>query len=219
MFKGESPIQRNYPIPEDFVSLAKKWCADAIDIMLGVVWQGFDALSNEFFDISRDDENIEDEITYTVFCKIQDVSGFSPFQIILHPPEREQRSIKGSMPESDLGFRLRGGNIRSHFSIEAKVIRTDGDISKYVNEIKNNFMTRRYSAFSTEAAMLGYLLSGSPFNTFNAIAKSLECTLDTYDVFNSRNHRISDHIRQIPQGIKLSNKFRCHHMIINFSNN
>lgn len=215
MPSGKTPIQRNSPVPEDFVVLAKRYKPDAIDIILGYVWQGFDMLISECFDVSQEDDHIEDEITYAAYCKIQDISALSPFQVILHPPEREQKATKGSMPASDLGFRLRGGNVRSQFSIEAKVIRTDGDVSKYVREINENYLTGRYSTFSSEAAMLGYLLQGNPLKTFQAISKSLNCQLKTPTVFQDRNHRISGHVRPTTE----KKNFTCHHMIILFSKN
>lgn len=215
MPSSKTPIQRNYPLPEDFVVLAKRFRPDAINIMLGYVWQGFDTLSSECFDVSQDDDHLEDEITYAAYCKIQNISAFSPFQVISHPTEREQRATKGSMPASDLGFRLIGGNDRSHFSIEAKVMRTDGDIAKYVQEINVNYLTGRYSTFSSEAAMLGYLLRGDPHNTFNAISQSLNRTLKIHTAFQNRNHRISSHTRQISKKVN----FTCHHMIILFSQN
>jgi hypothetical protein len=215
MSSGKTPIQRNCPVPEDFVVLAKRYKPDAINIILGFVWQGFDMLASECFDVCQEDGHIEDEITYAAYCKIQDISAFSPFQVISHPPEREKSATKGSMPESDLGFRLRGGNVRSHFSIEAKVLRTDGDVSKYVKEISDNYLTGRYSTFSSEATMLGYLLQGNPLDTFKAISQSLNCQLETHAAFQTRNHRISSHMRQLCQ----KTNFICHHMIILFSKN
>jgi len=53
-----TPIQTNYPVPEDFVRLAKRWHPDAIDILLGYVWQGFDKLVVEAFDVSKTEENL-----------------------------------------------------------------------------------------------------------------------------------------------------------------
>lgn len=214
MSRGETPIQRNYPVPEDFVVLAKKYKPDAINVILGYVWQGFDMLTKDSFDVSKDDDNIENDITWAAYCKIQDISCFSPFLVIHQPPETEKRKSSGQ-PASDLGFRLQGGNTRSHFSIEAKVMRTDGDVSKYVKEVNENFLTGRYSTFSSEAAMLGYLLQGEPQNSFKAISKSLNCQLDIHPAFQNRNHKISKHIRTISK----KSDFTCHHMVILFSEN
>ena len=216
MHKRPTPIQMNYPVPQDFVILAKRWHPDAIDIMLGYVWEGFDKLFDEAFDVNKTDENLEDDITYAAYCRIHDtMPPSSPYQVIHQPPERERKQPLGKAPSSDLGFRLRGGNIRSHFTIEAKVIPTERAVSKYVNEIRGNLLVSRYSMFSSEAAMLGYLLSGSPSITFEAISQSLQSTLYPYPAFKQRNHRYSDHKRQVNNAGILT-AFRCHHLLISF---
>ena len=211
-----TPIQTNYPVPEDFVRLAKRWHPDAIDILLGYVWQGFDKLAGEEFDVSKTDENLEDDITYAAYCRIHDaMPPSSPYQVVHQPPERERKKPSGPAPSSDLGFRLRGGNIRSHFTIEAKVIPTERAVSKYVNEIRSNLLIGRYSTFSSEAAMLGYLLSGSPSVTFEAISQSLQSSLHPYPAFKQRNHRYSDHKRRATS-VRICTAFRCHHLLILF---
>jgi len=211
-----TPIQANYPVPEDFVILAKRWHPDAINILLGYVWQGFDKLLAEAFDVSKTNENLEDDITYAAYCRIHDtMPPSSPYQVVHQPPERERRKPSGQTPSSDLGFRLRGGNIRSHFTIEAKVIPTERAVSKYVNEIRKNLLIGRYSTFSSEAAMLGYLLSGSPHVTFEAISQSLQSTLRPYPAFKHRHHRYSDH-KHKANGTRIFTAFRCHHLLILF---
>ena len=133
-----TPIQANYPVPEDFVILAKRWHPDAINILLGYVWQGFDKLVDEAFDVSKTDENLEDDITYAACCRINDtIPPSSPYQVVHQPPERERKKVSGQAPISDLGFRLRGGNIRSHFSIEAKVI-PESEVVTNLKKIRKN---------------------------------------------------------------------------------
>ena len=217
MRKHFSPIQSNYPVPEEFVKLAKRWSPDAVEIILGYVWQGYDEL-REQFNVEQDEKKVEDDITFSLFCRIQDTKpSSSPYRVIHQPPEIEQQAEKGLSPKSDLGFRCLGGNVRSHFTIEAKVIRTDGAVSKYVSEITDNFLTGRYSAFSCEAAMLGYLLSGSPKRTFEAISKTPKCSLQPYRPFPNRDHQYSDHDRSTSNVDSISKTFRCHHMIMLFA--
>ena len=211
-----TPVQVNYPVPHDFVTLARQWRSDAIEILLQYIWQGFDRLAGEAFDITDSDENLEDDITFAACCRIQDgMPRLSPFCLIHQPRERERRKKKGQMPTSDLGFRVRGGNIRSHFTVEAKVIRAEGGVSRYVKEVKDNLLTGRYSTFSSEAVMLGYLLSGSPDATFDAIAASLTSELKMHPGFTSRNQRYSDHNRTV--GNTSTFQFRCHHLLILFA--
>jgi hypothetical protein len=211
-----TPVQVNYPVPDDFVTLARQWRSDAIDILLQYIWKGFDRLRGEDFDVTDSDENLEDEITFAAHCRIQDtMPRLSPFCLVHQPRERERRRKKGQMPTSDIGFRLHGGNIRSHFTVEAKVIRTEGAVSRYVNEVRDNLLTGRYSTFSSEAVMLGYLLSGSPDVTFDEIAASLDSELKMHPKFPSRNQRYSDHNRTA-ENASIS-RFRCHHLLILFA--
>jgi len=211
-----TPVQLNYSVPDDFVALARQWRSDAIDILLQHIWGGFDHLRGEDFDVTGSDENVEDEITFAAQCRIQDtMPRLSPFCLVHQPRERERRRKRGQMPTSDIGFRLRGGNIRSHFTVEAKVIRTERAVSRYVDEVKGNLLTGRYSTFSSEAVMLGYLLSGSPDVTFDAIAASLSCELKMHPRFISRNQRYSDHNRAAEHIPTLN--FRCHHLLMLFA--
>lgn len=211
------PIQANYLVPEDFISLARRIIPGAISILFGYIWQGFDRLVDQNFDVTKDDNGIEDDITYAAYCRIQDcMNPFSPFLVIHQPPETENRKLAGQPPRSDLGFRIREGNVRSHFTIEAKVIRTEGYIAPYVKEVTDNLLTCRYSTFSSEAAILGYLLSGNPERTFDAISQSLQCKLILYDSFPKRNHRLSHHKRDQSLHEHMPTNFCCHHLLIQF---
>ncbi|MEN6424527.1 MAG: hypothetical protein ABFE13_04135 [Phycisphaerales bacterium] len=216
MTRHRTPVQANCPIPEDFVALANRLRPMAVNELLRFIWEGFDRLAVDMFDVTKGDENLEDDITYAAFCRIQDsMPPYSPFSLIHQPRERERKKDRGQMPTSDLGFRVRGGNIRSHFSVEAKVIRTEGTVSRYVNEVKDNLLTGRYSTFSSEAVMLGYLLSGSPVATFGAIAASLDNEMKVHPGFASRNQRYSDHNRTVANASIV--RFRCHHLLILFA--
>jgi hypothetical protein len=216
-----SPIQGNYPIPEDFVILAKKLRPDAIHVMLDYVWRGYDRLRQvDSFSVAQEDAHLEDEITAALHARVQDVihnlNPFSPFMVVHQPLEVGKQKHMGRPPQSDLGFRLVGGNVRSHFSIEAKLIRTDGAVSRYVKEISDNFLTGRYSTFSSEAAMLGYLLSGTACNAFSAIGSALKCKLTQPSFFPNREHRYSFHQRKVGAAPHLGTKFKCHHLLMLF---
>ena len=216
-----SPLQSNYPIPEDFVILAKRVQPDAIHVMLAYVWQGYDRLRQaDCLKIRKNESCLEDEITFALHARIQDVmhedDPFSPFAPLHQPLETEHKKDKGSAPRCDLGFRLIDGNVRSRFSIEAKIIMTDGAVSEYVREINDNLLTGRYSTFSSEAAMLGYLLSGTAAKAFCAIAKALQCKLTKCTAFLGRDHRCSSHRRNLANTSGVTGRFRCHHMLMRF---
>ncbi|MCX7044504.1 MAG: hypothetical protein NTX50_03325 [Candidatus Sumerlaeota bacterium] len=217
-----SPIKCSYPIPVDFCTTARKWKPDAIDIMLGCIWSGYDRLlQKDGFVIRIDDVHLEDEITMALYARIQDVQDpFSPFVVVHQWPEVEKQKDKGRPPQCDLGFRPRDGNLRSHFTIEAKNILTEGAVAPYVSEINDNFLTGRYSTFSSEAAMLGYLLSGNPQKTFDAISANLGVTLQIHTSFAHRHQRFSDHQRKNGNDVDLAivqNSMRCHHLLLSFA--
>lgn len=213
-----SPVQANFPIPEDFVILAKRALPDAINLMLKYVWQGYDRVrEGDRFNVTKDDAHLEDEITMALYSRIQDViDPYFPFAVVHQWPEIEQQKDRGRSPQCDLAFRLRGGNVRSHFSVEAKVIRTDRAVSEYIKEIKDNFLTGRYSTFSSEAAMLGYRLSGTAATTFDAIAEGLQRVLTEYSPLPGREHRCSCHSRDLGNKSGIAVQFRCHHLLMHF---
>jgi len=209
---GQTPLQRHFGVPGDFVAMARRWCPDAIEIMLEYVWRGFDQMHEEQFNVSRDDENIEDDITALVYIRINTLmDGKAPYCLMHKPLENEKR--KGPSPTPDLGFVWRA-NLRAVFPLEAKVLRTDGSVSAYIKEITDNFLTGRYASFSSEAAMMGYLLSGCPERAFGSISDRLRCHLESHPSFLHRNHRCSDHLRRADE--RGNKHFRCHHMIVDF---
>lgn len=221
MSEENSSLRRNYSIPEDFVLLARQRRLDAVSLLLGYVWQGYDRLRQaDDFHVQRGDTQVEDCLTYALYCRVQDIikesDPFLPFSISHQPIEMERTKGKGRPPQCDLSFRMDGGNPRSQFSIEAKVIQTEGAVSQYVGEIASNFLTGRYSRYSSEAAMLGYLLSGSEDNAFDAIGASLGCILMKHNSLGNRQHRCSRHLRQLGGEFEGSSEFCCHHLLLHF---
>ncbi|MBW1800321.1 MAG: hypothetical protein JRJ85_06280, partial [Deltaproteobacteria bacterium] len=152
MNRGPTPLQANYPVPEDFVVMARRWRPDAIEIMLGYVWQGFDTLlDEEDFDLGKAEESLERDISFIVCVKINDaMDGKPPYCLVHSPPENEMRaSARAAPPTPDLGF-VWIHNPRAIFPFEAKILPTDRKIEKYVKEIEGNFLTGRYASFSSE---------------------------------------------------------------------
>jgi hypothetical protein len=77
---------------------------------------------------------------------------------------------RGQPPEYDLAYVLRADE-RIMWPLEAKVLETDGDVGEYIKDLKNEFLTCRYAPFSSEGAMLAYLLSGKPEIVFGNLAQ------------------------------------------------
>jgi hypothetical protein len=219
MRRGLTPVQANYPIPQDFVALVQVWKSDALDRLFGYVWQGFDTLrADSEFDLSDADENLERGITQLVCQPIRDVmEADSPFYLEHHPFEDETREpAPAAPPAPDLAFILRG-NPRASLPLEAKVLRTDGAVAEYVREVTENFLQCRYAPFSSQGGMLGYLLAGVPSSALRAIARQLGCVLTPHTKFVDRDHACSRHQRKGRFCAKASREFTCHHLIILFS--
>lgn len=221
--RGNTPLELRWLDTPDFIEMAKSWKADASRILLTYVWQGYDSLQNEILshiDISQAEEELERSITQSFELRIRSVmSGFEPFVIQHGPYENETRQPPPAQsPQYDLAFRLRA-NERVMWPLEAKVLHTDGTVAPYINDIKNEFLTCRYAPFSSEGAMLGYLISGEPDNVFRHIEKKVSCTLHHHPAFPDRDHRYSEHSRKVPPNKPYPAHFRCHHLILKMSVN
>ncbi len=209
--------ERRWPDTPEFNSVLRGWKAGGSTKLLEFAWKGYDRFCIEALgdmDCSLEDEDLERDITEHLARMISDVmTGYEPFWVQHAPFERESR-MGGSAqpPQYDIAFTLRR-NPRIMWPLEAKVLRTDGGVADYINGLKSNFLTCRYSPFSSEAGMLGYLLSGTAERTLDNIARKGHWQLAPHQHFLNRHHRTSDHRRMVPQGKPYPVQFRCHHMI------
>lgn len=207
-----------WPVSREFVSVAKQWKDNASALLLGFVWKGYDSLINDILskiDCSQPEDQIERSITQYLTPKIRDaMTGYEPFHVEQGINEFETRALSPAQPPVyDIAFVLRQ-NERVMWPLEAKVLKTANSVGEYVKEITNNFLTCRYAPFSSEGAMLGYLLSGNPNDAFAKIAKKTPCTLYKNHSFSKRAHKISDHMRSVPEEKPYPANFCCHHLIM-----
>jgi hypothetical protein len=98
--------------------------------------------------------------------------------------------------------------------IEAKVLDTAGQVSEYINEIHGNFLTCRYAPFSSEAAMLAYLVSGNINQLFANLEARIQCTLSPHPRFADRPHKVSSHTRHVPAGKPYPAQLSLHHLVL-----
>lgn len=218
MYRRRNIGEERWPETSEFTAVAVSWNQKASTIMLEFVWRGYERLCTDVLcqiDVALAEEQLERSITQFLAPKIRDcMTGYEPFHIEQGVYEFETRvSASAQPPLYDLAFVLRS-NPRIMWPLEAKVLRTDGDVGRYVNEINSNFLTCRYAPFSREGAMLGYLLAGVPENVFDNIENNLPCSLDNHPDFGSYDHKTSDHIRSVPVGKTYPANFRCHHLIM-----
>jgi hypothetical protein len=216
----KAPSESAFSDEYEFVELAKNWQPDAITVLLNLIWQGYDLYQSDVLskiDLSQADDQLERDITQSLSIYIErSKTGFEPFSIRSEWFEMEMREPSPARPKQyDLAFVWSNPtNPRIVWPLEAKVLRSDGSVKKYVNEITDNYLTCRYAPFSSEAGMLGYLLKGIPETAFNKIAVDVPCVLSDHPDFSGRNHKISDHDRIVPTGEKYPVKFRCHHLLL-----
>ncbi|MGA2058870.1 MAG: hypothetical protein ABSG67_00205 [Thermoguttaceae bacterium] len=213
--------ERRWPDPLPFQEIASRWCQDQSRLLLDLVWRGYDRLLSQDFakvSFSGDDEAKEESLNYLLSIRIdQCKSGDEPFYVVHQPPEQTKRKRgRGRSPQPDIGFALYDYP-RTVWPMESKVLAHEDDIGPYLNEINTNFLTGRYATFSSEGAMVGYLLQGNPDNTFEVINIRLKQTLLRHSHFKDRPHRISNHQRSEIPHPNSSQEFTCHHLLMQIS--
>lgn len=203
MVARQTYSERRWPDTPEFNSVLRSWKEAGSVVLLELVWKGYDRFCEETLskiNYSKEDDDLERDITQLLEPKIREaMTGYEPF-IVQHSPYEHESRFGGAAqpPQYDIAFKLRC-NPRVMWPLEAKVLRTSGSVADYINEIKSNFLTCRYSPFSNEAAMLGYLLSGDSNAIFRNIADKGSWKLNPHPHFPNRNHRTSDHQRKIPK--------------------
>lgn len=211
-------FQKRYPNTGDFVELAKAWNPDAISILIKLVWEGYDRLTTEFLsqiNFDGTEEQLERSITQALGWRIRrGMTGDEPFEVQQEVYEFEtSKSAQAQPPQYDIAFILIA-NDRIIWPLEAKILKSDVDVTEYVKEINNNFITCRYAPFSSEGGMLGYLFSGDSNTAFTNIATKVPCTLNDHPDFSTLDHKTSDHQRVVPPGKSYPPEFRCHHLLL-----
>lgn len=207
----------------DFVSIAAVWRKEASTLLLGFIWQAYDLLREEvlsYLDFTKTEDELERSITQYLERMIRRVmTGDEPFDVQHGPYEFETRKEPPAQsPQYDIAFVLHE-NMRVMWPLEAKVLKTDGTVADYVDDIQNQFLFCRYAPFSSEGGMLGYLLSGEPAKVFDNIEAKLPCVLHPHPEFLDRDHKISEHNRMVEEGKFYPQEFRCHHLILRIQTN
>jgi hypothetical protein len=215
---GQTYSERRWPNVREFNTVLCDLKQAGSAVLLTIVWKAYDKFRADELaqvDCSQEDEDLERTITQLLEPRMQEaMSGFEPFYVQHGPFEHESRKAAPAQPpQYDIAFILRN-NRRVMWPLEAKVLRTDGSVAEYIKAIQRNFLTCRYSPFSSEAAMLGYLLEGNCVIAFANIAQKGRWKLAVHTHFPERDHRTSDHEREVPKEKPYPIRFRCHHMLL-----
>ena len=203
----------NQPTPLDFATVAATWQNDGITRLLGYVWDGYDELCRQ----KPSTLNPSDEVNINLHLAIQiqrKKPKNCPFDFVHTPPElATRRTSSRPAPAPDFGFHPRD-EIRVMFPLEAKVLKTERDLSKYLKALRTSFLQCRYAPYSTEGVMLGYLLTGDTESAFKNLKRKLRTKLDIHRVFFMRPHRLSEHQRRHRRCKNSPAEFRCHHLMM-----
>jgi hypothetical protein len=211
-------FERRWSDSPAFQAIAQRWCEDQSRLLLELVWRGYDRLLAHDLNvvpISDIDEDKERSLNLLLNLRINELlSGDEPFRFVHEPPEQTKRKGGGARPpQPDMGLVL-NNYPRAVWPLEAKVLSNDHNVGLYVAEINDNFITCRYATFSSEGAMLGYLLHGEPERAFAAIATSLAQPLIPHPHFPDRAQRVTHHQRgQVPHP-NSPHEFTCHHLLL-----
>jgi len=216
--RGRTVGELRWPNTANFVAMARRWRADASQLLLEFIWAGCDLLRGDvlsLIDTAQAEEDIERNLTQLLVPRVRArMSGFEPFDFEHGPYEDESRRPPPAQPpQYDMAFVLKQ-NPRVMWPVEAKVLWTDRSVAAYVADVKNEFLTCRYAPFSSEGGMLGYLFSGDPNEALANIGRTLGCSLADHPHFSRRKHKTSDHVRSVPKGKSYPRSFRCHHLVL-----
>ena len=209
----------------EFAAIAEVWPRHAIVKMLTLLWEGFDSLKAlpnfKTLDFSKDYAQLERSLTDLHMQEVtllwRNGSGFESFIPQHESPEFENLSGRSAQPPSaDIGFVLKA-NRRFRWSVEAKVLKSATDITRYLSDLKK-YLDGKKSPLSTEAALGGYVLKGNVHDTFAALQSKVKTELKPMPEFMSRAHRTSTHRRNKKSLPSVTPpQFTCHHLLFECS--
>lgn len=203
------------------LSTTRQWSSDFAITMLESIWNGFDLFKSDVLTVDPKDaeDDLERSITELLEPRIKRfISQHAPYYLQHASGERESRSGSPAQPPLyDLAF-VFWEDETFKWPLEAKVLKNDttSAMGDYVDSLTDKFLKFKYAPFSSEAAMLGYLLSGKPDIAFDSIASRGGWTLTQHPQFSSREHRTSDHNRSVPASkiAMYPAELRCHHLMM-----
>lgn len=211
-----------FPNSPEWNAIANAWSDDVVESMLSLVWEGYDRMKAKILskvDFSQPLHQLERTLTDAHATEIillwkANRTGFESF---LPKPEMWEPSSIASpsaMPPSyDIGFE-NVNDPRLRWPVEAKVLARPADVNRYLNDLRLKYLTGVGAPFSTQAALLGYLMEGEVIDVIAAIQSVLGANLKLFPPFAQRLHHTSEHQRSV-SGIQAGAKhtFFCHHLI------
>lgn len=216
--RSKTLLEDRYPATDDQLTrLAAEWVPRASQVILHAILSGLQLVNEEVVqgvNIGQSDENLERQLTQLLTPRIRrSLTGDESYDVEHQVSEEATRRPPPAQPPTpDIGFSFHD-NPRVIWSVEGKVLRTDAAVAEYVADVRANFLTGRYSPYSSEGAMVGFLLMGIPAKAVAAIGVALPAKMN--EVINEphRSHAWSQHVREIPRGRSFARDFKCHHLV------
>lgn len=210
-----------FPNAPEWNAIADAWSEAVVEEMLTLVWEGFDQMKGKILskvDFTQPLHQLERTLTDAHSTAIillwkANRTGFESFLPKHEAWEPSSIASPSAMPPSyDIGFE-NVNDPRLRWPVEAKVLTRPTDVQRYLGDLRRKYLTGIGAPFSTEAALLGYLVTGQVSETLAAIQSSLGA-LKSFPSFASRQHQTSEHGRSV-SGINNgdSHTFVCHHLI------
>jgi hypothetical protein len=209
-------------LPE-FAAIAELWPEEVVNEMLGLVWDAFDQMKAQHFqgfDFTQPIEQLERGLTdlhmdeITLLWK-QRRDGFESFIPKHEAWEFRGRNSAGAMPPSiDIGFVLIA-NRSVRWNVEAKVLEKPSDVSRYLSDLTEKYLSEKGATLSDTAALVGYLRQGAANDVFPHLQSRLNQTLQPYVKFPERPHRVTHHMRDVADFDETP--FTCHHLVLGLS--
>ena len=212
------------PVGSDEV--ARAFQDSLVERLLAVLWETYDALSGEEYDLVADwnadirdlERHLTEEFELELSERVRVLDGgYLPVRVQHERKEREsQKGNRGQPPSIDIAF-VWEHEKRITWPVEVKALRSDVDRADgpraYVGEGVQRFLDRTYAPFVRSGAMLGFLRSGSPTTLAVHIGARLGVPLQRYGGQPERDHWTSDHVRSRAGGDG-TEPFLCHHLIL-----
>lgn len=204
------------------VQSPSEWPEETVPEILSVLWEAYDRLFTTRLNrvnLNEADKELERSVTALLHNEIAFImhqrGGFASY-LVCHESWEMETIMPDSKrpPQYDIAF-VWHEYPHLKWPCEAKVIRTENAVAPYISDIQTAFIPCIYAPFSSSAAMLGFLVKGSPENTIRAIEKKLSIKTVIVQDFANRPHRLSIHDRAVPSLKKYPDRFTLHHLVFN----
>ena len=211
-----------FPNSPEWNAIADAWSEDVVESMLTLVWEGFDKMKSKILskvDFSQPLHQLERTLTDAHATEITllwrtNRTGFESFLPKHEMWEPSSIVSPSAMPPSyDIGFE-NVSDPRLRWPVEAKVLARPTDVKRYLDDLRLKYLSGIGAPFSTQAALLGYLMEDKVIATIAAIQAALGTPLKIFPPFAERLHHTSEHLRSV-SGINggTPHTFVCHHLI------